>query len=42
VEILLSQRTKRNAMQKIRALTPRPWDARLTAAFSRSTRGPTV
>ena len=25
VEILLSERTKRTAMQKIRALTPRPW-----------------
>jgi RNA-directed DNA polymerase len=25
VEILLSERTKRNAMQKIRALRPRSW-----------------
>jgi RNA-directed DNA polymerase len=35
VEILLSQRTKRNAMQKIRQLTPRPWGRTLDSCISR-------
>jgi group II intron reverse transcriptase/maturase len=35
VEILLSERTKRNAMQKIRALTPRPWGRTLQSCISR-------
>ena len=35
VEILLSKRTKRNAMQKIRALTPRPWGRTLESCISR-------
>ena len=33
VEILLSQRTKRNAMQKIRQLTPRPWGRTLDSCI---------
>ncbi len=35
VEILLSVRTKRNAMQKIRALTPRPWGRTLQSCIPR-------
>ena len=33
VEILLSRRTKRNAMQKIRQLTPRPWGRTLDSCI---------
>jgi RNA-directed DNA polymerase len=33
VEILLSQRTKRNAMHKIRELTPRPWGRTLDSCI---------
>ncbi|MDQ3678620.1 MAG: reverse transcriptase domain-containing protein [Actinomycetota bacterium] len=36
VEVLLSQRTKRNAMARIRELTPRQWEARWKAASTRS------
>jgi group II intron reverse transcriptase/maturase len=35
VEILLSERTKRNAMQKIRELTPRPWGRTLQSCIAR-------
>ena len=35
VEILLSQRTKRNAMAKIRQLTPRPWGRTLDSCIQR-------
>ena len=35
VEILLSQRTKRNAMRRIRELTPRPWGCTLESCIQR-------
>lgn len=35
VEILLSERTKRNAMQRIRQLTPRPWGRTLASCILR-------
>ncbi|MCA1698653.1 MAG: group II intron reverse transcriptase/maturase, partial [Actinobacteria bacterium] len=35
VEILLSQRTKRNAMRRIRELTPRPWGCTLESCILR-------
>lgn len=35
VEILLSQRTKRNAMDRIRQLTPRTWGGTLESAITR-------
>jgi RNA-directed DNA polymerase len=33
VEILLSERTKRNAMRRIRELTPRPWGRTLQSCI---------
>ena len=33
MEILLSERTKRNAMQRIRQLTPRPWGRTLASCI---------
>jgi len=35
VEILLSQRTKRNAMRRIKQLTPRPWGGTLASCILR-------
>jgi hypothetical protein len=34
VEVLLSERTKRNAMQKVKQLTPRTWGSTLIACIS--------
>ena len=39
VEVLLSERTERNAMERVRQLTPRNWGRSLTTASPRSTRG---
>ena len=39
VEVLLSERTKRNAMERVRQLTPRNWGGTLCAASPGSTRG---
>jgi RNA-directed DNA polymerase len=35
VEVLLSERTKRNAMQKVRELTPRTWGSTLVSCIAR-------
>jgi len=35
VEVLLSERTKRNAMQKVRELTPRTWGSTLFACIAK-------
>jgi RNA-directed DNA polymerase len=35
VEVLLSQRTKRNAMQRVRELTPRTWGSTLLACIAK-------
>ena len=34
VEVLLSERTKRNAMQKVKQLTPRTWGSTLIACIA--------
>ena len=39
VEVLLSERTKRNAMARVRQLTPRNWGSVLPTASPGSTRG---
>ena len=39
VEVLLSERTKRNAMERVRQLTPRNWGSSLATASPGSTRG---
>ena len=36
VEVLLSERTKRNAMQKVKQLTPRTWGSTLFACISQA------
>jgi RNA-directed DNA polymerase len=35
VEVLLSERTKRNAMERVRQLTPRTWGSTLISCFTR-------
>jgi RNA-directed DNA polymerase len=39
VEVLLSERTKRQAMERVRQLTPRNWGGTLISCISRITRG---
>ena len=39
VEVLLSERTMRNAMDRVRQLTPRTWGGTLDSCIARSTRG---